>query len=401
MKPILVITYWSFKDALIQSYTLPYIKIITRVSKRKAYLVCLEQPHIATTLDERVNINNELKLYNIEAVFFNYNRFSFKQMLLWALNLSKLVALIINKRVEYLHTWCTPGGAIGYLLSIITQRALILDSYEPHAELMVETGTWQKSGLAYKILFELEKRQTIRASKVIGVVDKMLEYSLEKFQYQINPSNFYVKPACINFAQFYPRTKNETLLNELGFTGKIVGVYAGKIGGIYLETEIFAFIKQCYIYWGENFRMLMLTNISDKMLVQYLNLLSIPQQVVIKQFVDHNKIADYMSLGDFAINFMKPVPARRFSTPIKDGEYWAMGLPVIITEGISDDSDIIRNNNIGYVLKALTTEEYLHAIKKIEDLLAQNDKLNSKIEQIGKTYRNFAIAENIYQSIYN
>ena len=43
---------------------------------------------------------------------------------------------------------------------------------------------------------------------------------------------------------------------------------------------------------------------------------------------------------------VKPVPTKRYCTPVKDGEYWALGLPVIITEGISDDSGIIRENGI-------------------------------------------------------
>lgn len=52
-----------------------------------------------------------------------------------------------------------PAGALGYVLSKFTGSKLIIDSYEPHAESMVENGTWKKSSLKFKILFWLEKNR--------------------------------------------------------------------------------------------------------------------------------------------------------------------------------------------------------------------------------------------------
>ena len=51
---ILVFTQWSFKDALIQTYTLPYIDIIREIisSERKIILVTAEQGHIALSKEE-------------------------------------------------------------------------------------------------------------------------------------------------------------------------------------------------------------------------------------------------------------------------------------------------------------------------------------------------------------
>jgi hypothetical protein len=401
MNPILVLTFFSYKDALFQTYTLPYVKIISCIANRKIYVVCLENPQRNTSHLERKEINEALGKENIEIIFLKYYRFGIKQILAWFIYFLKFLYIIFRKRIEILHGWCVTGGSIAYLLSVLSGKKLILDSYEPHAELMTQTNTWSQSSLAYKILFKLEELQTKRAKIIIGVVSKMVNYSLEKYNFKIDETNFYVKPACVDFEKFYLRDEDVSLKNDLKLNNKIVCVYAGKIGGIYLENELFDFLKQCYIYWGERFAMLMLTNASKKEVGDQVNRVGVPLSCIVQKFVDHNDIPRYMALGNFAVNFMKPVPARRYSTPIKDGEYWAMGLPIVITEGISDDSDIIRNNDIGYVLKSLTNEEYLCAIRKIDDLLTQDGGLKSKIEQIGKKYRNFALAENVYQKIYN
>ena len=107
-----------------------------------------------------------------------------------------------------------------------------------------------------------------------------------------------------------------------------------------------------------------------------------------------------MALGDFGICPVKPVPTKQFCTPIKNGEYWAMGLPVVITKNISEDSDIIKLNDIGYVLSELTNEEYMNAVLKIESLLLTKEKLKNKIIEIAIKHRSFEIAEKIYTSIY-
>ena len=401
MTPILVLTYWSFKDALVQTYTLPYVKIIARISRRKVYVVCLEQARVKTSKEERLQINHELEPENIEIVFFEYNRFGVKQALLWIVNLCKLLSLIFVKRVGLLHAWCTPGGAVGYLLSILSGRPLILDSYEPHAELMAETGTWSKDSLAFKILFKLEKLQTRKASVIIGVVEKMKSYSKEKYQYEINGQNFYVKPACVNLERFYPRNEDTELVNKLGLNEKIVGLYAGKFGGIYLENEFFDFFKQCVDHWGAKFVMLLLTATPADVVKMQLTRMGVPLDAVIQKFVSYDEVPGYMALADFGINFMKPVPSRRFSTPIKNGEYWAMGLPVVITAHISDDSDIIEANNAGYVLNELTVDEYRYAIEKIDSLLEENaEERKKRIAALAYKYRNFDIAEDVYKQIY-
>jgi glycosyltransferase involved in cell wall biosynthesis len=125
-----------------------------------------------------------------------------------------------------------------------------------------------------------------------------------------------------------------------------------------------------------------------------------PEEIVIQKFLPHNQVARYLALGDFAINPVKPVPTKKYCTSIKDGEYWATGLPVIITKDISDDSNIIASEDIGYVLQQLDREEYKRAIRKIDSLI-QSETTHVRIREIAVRYRNFDIAEKIYRRIYS
>jgi glycosyltransferase involved in cell wall biosynthesis len=397
---ILVLTQWSFKDALVQTYTLPYVDIIRNIvsPEKKIILVTAEQQKIALSEKELNDVNLDFVKKNMQLIAQPYKRFGLKKIIGSIGQIWKLYRVIRNEKIRTIHAFCTPAGSIAWLLSKISGAALIIDSYEPHAEAMVENGTWKKNGFAFKVLFNLEKRQSRRATALIATTEGMKKYAEEK--YGVKASSFFVKPACVNLQKFSPSEKNIQLLKELDLENKIVCVYAGKLGGIYLKDEVFDFIRASYDYWGDKFRFLMLTNASKEEIEAEVIRTNLPGNIIISRFVFHHEVPNYLSLGDFALNPVKPVPTKRYCTSIKDGEYWAMGLPVVISPEISDDSAIINAENAGVVMNFSDRQQYILAIKRLEELLIQGQSLQLKIRGIGEKYRSYSIAKKIYSTIY-
>ncbi|MBI2269193.1 MAG: hypothetical protein HYU69_02430 [Bacteroidetes bacterium] len=405
MNNVLVVTYWSYKDALIQTYTLPYLRIIRSKLPpgAKIYLVTFESSIHQITVPEKQKIKEELSEEGIYLLSHSYINFGIKAFIQIIPITLSLLWISLFKKISTIHCFCTPAGAIGYLLSVISRKQLVIDSYEPHAEAMVENGTWKKNSLQHKVLFFFEKCQTKRARYIIGTTPGMRNYGQNKYGVVIK--NFFTKPACIDFGLFDHDkliSKREEIRNKLGLTGKVVGIYAGKIGGIYLEREIFEIIKTAQDHWGDKFRMILLTSAPEPLVKNYIRELSINSSSITIKFVDHEQIPSYLSVADFAINPVKPVPTKRFCTSIKDGEYWAMGLPVIIPDNISNDSEIIKKHKIGAVLSQLNQEEYKTAIREIDQLIhnTSGSNLQRKIIDVANHYRNFNIANSIYSVIY-
>ena len=399
---ILVLTQWSFKDALIQTYTLPYVEILreTIPASRKIFVVTSEQEKKALTQKEFDDINDQWKSRNMELIAQSYKRFGWKKLVASVGQMLKLYRTIKRDKVAVIHSFCTPAGSIGYLLARFCGTTLVIDSYEPHATAMVETGAWKKDSVSFKLLFGLEKKLSEKASYIIATTKGMKQYALEN--YGVELKNFFVKPACISFEEFYPRPKDISLLERFGFSNKTVCVYAGKLGGTYLKDELFDFIKSCYEYWGDNFRFLMLSEESDEIIQSQVKRIGIPGNIIIKQYVAHKEIPRYLSLGDFGINPQVPVPSKRFGSPIKNGEYLAMGLPIVISPGISDDSDIIAENVIGVVTNLQRVENMPGAVREMDKILKSNcrEHLQEKIFRIARQYRSFDIARRIYPLIY-
>lgn len=402
MKKILVLTYWSYQDALVQTYTLPYLRILIQTLPKgsEVVLLTLEKPEYQLSASEAAREWELLKGENITWLAHPYHPFGMKSVVRWLSLLPRLASFVRKEKVSHLHAWCTPAGGLGYLLSRLTGRPLVVDSYEPHAESMVENGTWTQSSLAYRILFRLEKWQSKHAKAVVALTEGMRQYAFEK--YGTNFSRYYVKPACVDFSQFDAHAaKDADLVQELGLKDKVVAVYAGKLGGIYLEEEVFDLLNAAFQHWGDRFRAVLLTPNSASEVAGWCEQKGIPKEMVIALYVKHPEVPRYLRLGDFALNPVKPVPSKRYCTSIKDGEYWAMGLPVLIPKNISDDSDIVARHQTGVVLDSLTEKGYQKAIEEMDALL-QGDRaaLRDRVLETGHLYRNFDIANRIYSELY-
>ena len=79
-----------------------------------------------------------------------------------------------------------------------------------------------------------------------------------------------------------------------------------------------------------------------------------------------------------------------------------MGLPVLISPDISDDSDIIIEHKIGVVINLRQVENMPEAVRQMEILLKSTDRktMQNKIFEVAKQYRSFDIPRRIYPAIY-
>ncbi|MCH8329778.1 MAG: hypothetical protein IH946_00075 [Bacteroidetes bacterium] len=401
-KKIIALTYWSYKDALIQTYTLPYLKMISQAIgvDGTIYLLTLEQAHLRMSVEEKEEAKRMLGDLNIKLIAWPYAPFGFAGALRWMVYIFRLYGIIVSRGIGTIHAFCTPAGMIGHMLSVMTAKDLVLDSYEPHAESMVENGTWKEGSFVHRLLFSYERKQSKRAKAVIGTVAAMKDYAQERYNTTIR--EFYSKPACVDLEMFSTlNNADEELRKSLGLDGKVVCVYAGKLGGIYLDEEIFDIYKACFEVWGDRFRVLMLSNTPSKQLDSLAVKVGLDPKMIISRFVPFAEMPKYLRLADFAINPVKPVPTKKYCTSIKDGEYWAMGLPVMIPANISEDSALIKESGYGVVLKDLDKESIRDAVSEMKELLSQDrEELARKVRELAVEHRSFSIAESIYKKIY-
>lgn len=399
---ILILTYWPYSDPLVQTATMPYIRQIKELESIGSILLfCL-----SSNQNKDINLidsqNNLLKWdKSIELLIEGkYYKNKFLMMYKWVKYLFILFRLIQKNKITHIHCFCTPAGVFGYILSKFTNIILIVDSFEPHADSMVENKLWSPISLKYLFLFKFEILLTKKARFLISCSPNMNEYVINRYKLNINDKILY-RPSCVDVDIFnsknYPKLKNEYFKST-----DIICVYAGKFGGFYLEDEIFIFLRCAYNFWGNSFKFILLSNVDASYILKKFSQFEIPIDLLFKYFVNHSDVPFYLAQADFAIAPIRNVPSKLYCSPIKCSEYFSMGLPVIISNNISIDSSVIECNHFGYVIREWKVEKINDAIKFMSNYIKSSNYLlcRSDIASYARQHRNFSTYSKVYQEIY-
>ena len=240
---ILVLTQWGFKEGLIQSYTLPYLKMISEADPDLTIYLITHEKKESNKLNLRSTVpEHDLTKSNILLLQEKYYPIGIIKFFIAGIHFIEYACLIFKHKFKFIHCFCTPAGSYGYLLSKFTRTPLIVDSYEPHSEYMKDAGVWNSNGYPYKILTFFEKRQAKHSRYLIVTTSSVIEFTEKRFSIKFKKS--YVKPACVDLEKFtFLDGAAQQKKIELGIENKIVGVYAGKFGDFYLKEEVFELLQ--------------------------------------------------------------------------------------------------------------------------------------------------------------
>jgi len=398
---ILFLSSWSYNEPLMHSYLLPNLRIIKKMLPTGSicFLQTFEKKNFAIDLESKKIITSDLRNEGIEWIELRYSNFGFRSAVSYPLYILKLIRICKKNKVIVLHPFAPVAGFMALLVRKFYSSFLILDSWEPHAECMLETGVWKQRSLALKVLWSAEKHLASSSDVLLAASLKMKEYALEKWN--INPERVYHRPACIDFKHFVIDVQNRKLMrSELNWDSSFVLVCASKLGGLYMRDEVFAFFKMGFEIFGEKFRILFLSEAAEADVKELCDQFLIPFNSIKHLHVSYEEMPKYLQLGDFAFNPQMHVPSKRYGTPVKDGEYWAMGLPLIIMPNISEDSEIVVKQKVGVILKSTSVNDMLCALNEMKDLLETDSKISSRCREVAIKYRDYEIARRAYRNAY-
>ena len=115
---------------------------------------------------------------------------------------------------------------------------------------------------------------------------------------------------------------------------------------------------------------------------EYFHRLAAPHQVSEQdyfiRYAERDKVTEYLSAADAGLAMIRSANCERGSSPIKIGEYLASELPVVITRGIGDYSELIERENLGVVVSENTPSGYLSAAQRLTVLWTEGEQLKHR-----------------------
>ena len=392
---ILFLTYWGLHDGLTTSTVFPHLRLLQ------------ERPDVAAVRLVTIERSAEAQAELIFAPGFEASKISFEPLCSRPagnviLNKiedftrfpNELVKQVAAFKPDFILARGSPAGALAYLVWQKTKLPFYVESFEPHADYMLESGVWRRYDPRYLFQRHWEKRQKQLARGLMPVAEN---YRQQLIAEGVPAQRIVTVPCSVDAGQFaYDEAARQRVRERLGWASTdVVGVYVGKFGSIYYDKEAFQVFRTAADFFGADFRLIILTPDSLDEVQAKLAAAGLAAGQVFVTKAAHQEVPDYLSAADFAFATIKPAPCRLFCSAIKIGEYWASGLPVLLPEGIGDDSDIIKREGGGAIFNLDRPVSVSEALASVAQQMAQPG-YRQQVRHLAERHRSIELSRHAY-----
>lgn len=159
-----------------------------------------------------------------------------------------------------------------------------------------------------------------------------------------------VVPCCVSDKRF-PDSKRSV---DLEFDkGSLIFSYVGSMADWQCGLEMVKLFAALHAH-DNSCRFLMLVPEADHEKVRrHMASSGLPEEAVRLHSVAHDEVPKYLATADIGVLLRREDVVNAVSSPTKFGEYLAAGLPVLMTDGVGDFSDLVRRRSLGVIVPSV------------------------------------------------
>lgn len=406
----LYLCYFGLREPLVQTQVLPYLREITK-GNIKVFLLTFETNPKQTWSAEQISeMQKNLKDEGINWEFLTYHKKPSAPATLFDVVCGSFYAwrMIRKENIDILHSkvhvpammaFIAKKMSFGKVKHLFDIRGFFPDEY-------VDAGIWEKDSLVYKAVKKAEQWLLKDSDAFITLTEKAREIlfpeaiktGFDKFGRPVE-----VIPCCVDLNRFELITidvRNE-MRRKLNIENRFVIAYVGSLGGFYMTQETADFYGIAKKKKPETFA-LILTQSNPEMIKPLIEKQGLTEKDYFIQRISPKELPMYLSVADVGLSFIKPSYSKLASSPTKNAEYLASGLPMIANSGVGDTAEFTIEDDVGYIIDNFSSEQYEKALVEIERLLENRNELIVKCkESAKKRFDLINIAGRRYRRIYD
>src|SRR5690606_2413540 len=107
----------------------------------------------------------------------------------------------------------------------------------------------------------------------------------------------------------------------------------------------------------------------------------------------------YISMMDYGLFFLKQAFSKKASSPVKQGELMAMGIPVICNAGVGDSDRIVEQYRAGVLVHQYNSDAYRKAIREALQTNSDPAAIRAGCIDYFDLTQGIAAYERVYQSV--
>ena len=364
----LFISYNGMFEPLGQTQVIPYL---TELVKRGVTITLLsfEKPQ-SLTAEKCHTLRRKLSEQGIEWHWLRYHR----RPTLAATAFDVLAGIRYAKRlvrqneIEIIHARAYIPATIALWLKRRERVKMIFDLRGLMAEEYRDANHWKEGGIPYRLTKSSERRILETTDAVVTLTNRIWPIIKDWRGLSGRKVHHEVIPCCVDLSTFkFSAEDRQRRRAELGLRDQLTLVYSGSLDGWYLTDKMADFfasvVRRC-----PNAHLLWLTMGRRERVEALMRERGIADSNFSVHSVASSDVPSYLSAADAGISFIKPCFSKLASSPTKNGEYLACGLPLILNAGIGDSDALATEWNIGALVTEFTEANYSQAIDRIEEL---------------------------------
>ncbi|MES2799072.1 MAG: glycosyltransferase [Bacteroidota bacterium] len=385
MIPVLYISYDGMTDPLGQSQVLPYLFGLTKHGFQ-FHIISLEKPDrlskFRTTIQQKCDENGVI--WHPLSFSSKIPGFSYR------LNLSKLrkKAFDLQRKHNFEVTHCRSyiSALIGQEMKEKFHTKFIFDMRGFWADERVDGKLWNLKNPLYKRTYNFFKRKEKEflsdADHIVSLTENA-KAEIESWNEPKEKAAITVIPCCVDTELFAPHPTAEVALRiGLGFApdDKILG-YVGSIGTWYQLPQMLDFF-QFIDAQDSRWKFLFVTGEDPEKIHAEARKKGIGRKNIFVTSCLHHEVPSYIELFDLSVFFIRPSYSKKASSPTKQGEIMAMGVPIVCNAGVGDTDAIVNKYKAGIVIDHYDNESF-DCLEKLEKIFDKNESMKGAKEYFG------------------
>lgn len=276
--------------------------------------------------------------------------------------------------IQFIHARNHVSAAMALLLHRICGYRWLFDMRGLMAEEYVDGGIWREGDYKFHLTKRMERAFFRRADEIVMLTERIKGELLKTEPTLVNRADdITVIPCCADTVRFnISNEQRNTYRIERGWQDRQVITYTGKIGTWYLHDEMARFFSVAWQHDARFFFQVM-TQSDPAPLKQALNQYGVPADAYDIRFVPREQVPLVLTACDAGLSFIRACYSKLSSSPTKNGEYLAAGLPLIINAGIGDSDVQTEMPKLGVVLHDFSDDEFRRGVIELEALIAATD----------------------------
>ncbi|MEJ7623616.1 MAG: glycosyltransferase family 4 protein [Pyrinomonadaceae bacterium] len=328
---------------------------------------------IAPTLDEQAEIRSGLG--DIRWHWLRYHRRPSAPATLYdALNGVRFIThLMKTHEFDILHCRIHVPMLMAALARKWSSRKpkLLFDIRGFFPEEYTDAGVWPEGGLLYRTTKRVERWLMAEADGFVVLTTRARDILFPQTadtgrDERARPVE--VIPCCVDIGRFEGvDNSREEMRSGLAIGSRFTIAYVGSFGGWYLTEEMFEFLAIAGESDPDVFVMILTQREPDRA-AERLRSIGFRDRDFFAGSVSPEEIPAYLSAADAGISFIKNSFSKQASSPTKNAEYLASGLPIIANAGVGDVDEVIKTDSIGVIIDELKADGYRRAFQQVREM---------------------------------